>query len=328
MRIIFNLMSTSLGDNGGSFTLIKSANALQSLGHDVTIIDSMKNCHTWTPLKAKHLIIKDINKIPNADIIIATGVNSVKSTIAIPNRCGKKFIYMRGWELWKMNESNLVKKVLKTPLIKIVNGIGLQKKLKEYNINSYLIRPGNDFENFYPMNIRDNNKIILGGLYHTRHKTKRSEWILNATKVLKKRNKKIVLWMYGTPKNPNNPIIDKYIRLPDMNTKNYFYNKVNIWLSPSELEGLHIVPQEAMLTDCAVITTNAKLSGTQDYINHYKTGIISDNNFDSFLEQISETIKDKDLIKYIGIAGKNKIIKLGNRIDNMNKMITLFKKLV
>ena len=73
MRIIFDLRRVGLGDNGGSSTIVNSANTLVDLGHDVVVFDSIKNQHTWTPLKAEHIITGKNRKIPDADFIIATG---------------------------------------------------------------------------------------------------------------------------------------------------------------------------------------------------------------------------------------------------------------
>ena len=64
MRILFDLRNVGLGNNGGSFTLIKSGNTLVKMGHDVTFVDSGQNQHIWVPLIAKHKIVKQ-NKVYN-----------------------------------------------------------------------------------------------------------------------------------------------------------------------------------------------------------------------------------------------------------------------
>ena len=73
MKIIFNLFDTGLGNNGGSHTLVRSANTLVSLGHDVTIVDSVPNCYSWSPFKFKHLVVKNVNEFPNGDVVTAPG---------------------------------------------------------------------------------------------------------------------------------------------------------------------------------------------------------------------------------------------------------------
>jgi len=326
LKILFNLTSCGLGNNGGSLTIVRSANVLQELGHEAVIIDSGKNQHTWSKLEVPHLRIQERSQIPKGDVAIATGYKTVSSTLAFP--CKIRTHWIRAWETWQYQELHIYDKVLKRPTIKIVNSIGLQRKLKEYDIESYIIKPGHDFDELFPMNIRDDNKIVLGGLYHKKHKTKRSDWIFKVSEVIKTKHKNVKLHMFGADKNPHNPIIDKYIKQPNPEQKNEFFNGIDIWLTPSSLEGLHIVPQEAMLTGCAVIGTDAPLAGIEDYIINNETGLITKNRFTPFCKKVNKLVKDKELRLKLGSAGREKIISMGNRKDNMKKMVKLFEELL
>ncbi len=326
MRICFNLMCCGLGNQGGSLTVVRSANALVELGHDVTIVDTGRNQHTWTPLKAKHVICRDPGRLPEVDVVIATGFKTVSSTLKIPAKL--KVHWLRAWELWQMNEAQIVKKVLGAPTAKFVNSIGLQRKLADYRVESSIIRPGNDLEDFYPLNIRNKTETILGGLYHTKHRTKRADWALAIAAIIKIKNKNVKLWMFGTDSNPSNPIIDRYFQKPDIKTKNKFYNRVNVWISPSNLEGLHIVPQEVMLTECPVVTTNAPLAGTADYIIDKETGLVAKNDLTDFIGKVGTLVQDQKLQSELGKRGRQKIIGLGDRQTNMKKMVKLFEGLL
>jgi hypothetical protein len=218
MRIIFDLRKVGLGNNGGSFTLIKSGNTLVEMGHDVTFVDSGKNQHTWVPLKAKHKIVRQQSQLPRADFIVATGYKSVTETLTAPYTAGVKCHWIRGWETWQMPEEKIVEKILKNATLKIVNGICLQKKLKSFGIDSYLVRPGYDFDKLKPMNIKkDPNTVIIGGLNKQgRHaNSKRTAWIFETVKVLKRKyGKKIKLWMFGMDGLPATTVVDKYIKNP------------------------------------------------------------------------------------------------------------------
>ncbi len=61
MKILFDTHGCPLANNGGSSTIVKSANTLVDLGHEVTIIANARNQHDWTPLKANYKIFCDIN---------------------------------------------------------------------------------------------------------------------------------------------------------------------------------------------------------------------------------------------------------------------------
>ena len=321
MRIIFNLFNTGLGNNGGSSTIIKSANTLVDLGHEVIIVDTGKNKHTWTPLKANHVIVNDIYHIPHGDVLIATGFNSVHATIKAPKECGTKFHWIRGFELWNMSRDSLIE-VLKAPTYKMVNSSGLRRLLDMHNISCEIIRPGYDFDEIYPLGIRDEcKKPKIGALYNsgTKRKTKRVEWVFEAIKRLR-REHVVDLFMFGSESGdfaPSN-LISYYIKEPTIETKNKLYNMCDIWIAPSELEGLHIPPAEAMLTECPVVGTNVKsLNGMDDYLYHGDTGLISDNTIDSFVETIETLLVDKELRNKLGINARKKILALGSRIENM-----------
>ena len=326
MKIIFNSMNCGLGNNGGSQTIIKSANTLKKLGHEVTIVDTGKNQYTWGPTEVNHLIIKDYTQIPEADSIIATGIKTLEST----DKCNikNKYHWIRGWETWNIPEDKLVNIIKNSSSIKIVNSFCLRKKLKSFDIESYGIRPGYDFDETYPMCLRfKNKKIVIGGLFNSGKKRdgKRTEWIIKAFHQLQS-IQPIELYMFGSDGKPNSNY-SFFVQNPSPKQKNLIYNKCDIWLSPSELEGLHIPPAEAGLTQCCVITTDAEMSGTQDYIIDKETGLVSKNDFDSFLTSIEEAIIDKDLRYELGKNLWNKILELGSREDNMKRLVTLLEEL-
>jgi len=330
MKIIFDLRKVGLGNNGGSSTLIKSGNALVEMGHDVFFVDSMKNQHTWTPLKAKHIIPKTEGRIPDADFIIATGYKSVGPTCKAPDRCGRKVHYIRGWETWQMNEKQIVERILKVPTIKLVNGIGLQEKLKKYGFASHIIRPGYDFDEIYPTHYRDSKKgIIVGGIYLSgvRGNRKRTEWMFITVRKLKTKYKDVKFWLFGNEASPPNHIVDNYVKRPNAKEKNKFYNSIDIWMAPSSLEGLHLPPAEAMMTGCPVVSTLAEMSGVRDYIVSGHSGMLSKNNPSSFLNDVEHLYNHQECRKRIGNNAITAIKDIGGRKKNMQTMIDLLGNL-
>ena len=246
MKILFNVIGSNLGNNGGSHTIVKSVNTLIDLGHDVNILVDGGNSYTWSILKADLIVTKDPRDIPTADAIISTSFKSVE----FADKCNikNKYHWIRGWETWAIDEKNLVNILKRSTAKKIVNSIGLQNKLSNFNIDSTIIYPGYDFDEIYPLGIRKDEEIILGGLYNsgTKRKSKRTEWMFKCYNILKEKYP-IKLFMFGSDGVPKNNI-DYYIRNPEIEEKNNIYNVINIWMSPSELEGLHIPPAEAMMT--------------------------------------------------------------------------------
>ena len=326
MKIAFNLLATGISKNGGSTTIIKSANMLQKLGMDVTIVDSGSNGN-WHEIECNHLIINDIKDFPSGDVVIATGYRSVDSTLKLHPRCGRKFHYIRLFESYIYQGADMIR-IMKAPTIKIVNSICLQRKLLEYQEPSVIIRPGYDFDEIYPLDIRkDNEYTVLGGLYNQGKKraTKRTEWVFETYNYLKSKEYPVKLCMFGSDGTPKvQP--DFYIKDPTMEDKNKFFNTVDIWLSPSCLDGLHLAPAEAMLTECCACGNNSDQSGTEDYLINNETGIVSENNIEDFIKCAEKLVLDKDLRTEFGKKGRQKVMSLGSREDNMKKMIEFLSK--
>lgn len=330
MKITFDLRNVGLGNNGGSFTLIKSGNTLVEMGHQVVFVDTGKNQHTWVKLKADHKIVRQKRQLPQADFIIATGYKSVPETSTAPEFAGQKFHWIRGWETWQYNEADIVKKILKAPTTKLVNGLCLQNKLKSYGVESYLIRPGYDFDKLRPLKVNKEPGIVtLGGLNKQgRHANiKRTAWILETAKALKRKyGKQVQLWMFGMDALPSTTVVDHYIQNPTAEQKNSVYNHVDIWLATSMLEGLHMPPAEAMITECPVVGTDAEMSGTIDYLEDLKTGIVTKNDIFSYIKGVEELVNNPKLRKRLGKNARLRILEIGNRRNNMEILIGLFEQ--
>jgi glycosyltransferase involved in cell wall biosynthesis len=330
MRIIFDLRNVGLGPNGGSLTLIKSGNTLHDMGHEVYFIDGGKNQNTWEVLKPQHMIVKNNKKIPNADVIIATGYKSIGPVLEAPERCGMKAIWIRAWETWQMPVDQIVKKILKAPVLKMVNSICLHNELLRHgDYGSYIIRPGYDFEDLYPKSIRQFNPVpIIGGLYRggIHGKRKRTEWLIQTVYALRDIGKDFKFWMMGSEKRPVNPMIDRYLRQPTMVEKNDFFNYIDIWMAPTMSEGLHLPPAEAGLTGCPSVATTAPLSGTQDYIIHDRTGIVTQNNLDAFILGVDSMLRFPEKRKPYTNGILKRLSEIGDREKNMQKMVDLFER--
>jgi len=327
MRIIFDLRGVGLGNNGGSATLIKSGNTLSELGVNVIFIDSGSNRHTWNKLTCEHKIIREGMSLPPADFIIASGYKSVAYTLTAPKECGIKCHWIRGWETWQMSQEEIVKRILYVPTWKFVNSLCLQNKLKQYAVDSIIVQPGYDTKELFPLEKSDRGlygEFVLGGLIASKkhEETKRTKWLFEVKKVLSEKYKNIKLWTFGAREMPKGS--NWHLKEPTPKMKNDIYNRIDVWLAPTMLEGLHMPPAEAMLTECPVVGTNAEMSGMQDYLIHERTGLVSENNLDDFIKQVDRLYNDEPLRKYLGQKARFTILDtIGCRKDAMNKFLTI-----
>ena len=294
MYIVFNLLKTGLGNNGGSRTILKCAKALEQLGHRVDFVSDTPSRFTWFPHKAQlpHLP-------PRCDLLIATGISSVKSTLQA--NAGKKAYYIRGFELWKATERILLKSY-RAGLINIVNSEWLQRYMKRKKIPCHLVYPGLDLEDFYiEKNLRGRNKV--GMLYNTR-KIKRFNWgnFLGEKRIT-----------FGNERNAN-------LCRPSAQQLRKFYNRCAIWFAPVTLEGLHNPPMEAGLCGAVLVANSGRRSGMSDYAIHEKTALCFSTRKEA-QEQIQMLLGDIRLRRNLSKNLRDLLLtKIGTRRKNMRRL--------
>ena len=298
MKILFNLHSVGLGNNGGSQNIIRCADILTDIGHDVVLYSNGRNRCTWKKIeKAEYVCSK---YIPDSDVIIATGYHSVPSTLLA--KCSKKFYYVRGFELWQASEKDLLASYKTMPCL--VNSEWLQWYMITRGISAELVYLGLDFSLFYKENIK--RKITLGGLYHTKHKTKNHDEIL---KIAEKVGCDVSL-------------LNRDIVSPDPIELRFWYNTIKIWVAASTLEGLHNPPMEAALCGCSLLCSNAPRGGTSDYGTNNETATIYPQGDISYASEkvleILETPEKQTILNNTLIQVLNN--KIGSKKYNMEKL--------
>ncbi len=301
MRIVFNLHNVGLGNNGGSRTIIKCAEALQDLGNKVTLHSPICR-YTWHSIG-----VPVSSKFPKkCDVLVATGYSSVKSTIRA--KAKKKFYYVRGFERWVTNKPNLLNSY--RSLRCIVNSQWMFKYLRKKKIPVDLIYPGLDFEDFYIES--ESRSDIIGGLFSKRHKTKRHGDVVAVADELKK---KAIL-------------LNKDIQNPGVSELRQFYNKIKVWISPSELEGLHNCPMEASLCGCGLVVTDHRKGGVADYSIHNHTAFVYPSRKLTKAAEYTKQLLDNDDMRLLMNEKNREVLreKIGDRYRNMEKMSRLFRE--
>ena len=300
MRIVFNLQSVGLGNNGGSRTLIKCAETLLQLGYEVTLWCSANN-YKWSKIR-----VSITPKMPKCDVIIATGYGSVPTTVAA--KVKQKFYYIRGFELWRASEKQLLHSY--GSLNCIVNSEWLQKYMRSKGISAHLVYPGVDFDIFGKDT--DNRENILGGLYSKRHATKRHEDVIKVGKYL---GYQVLL-------------LNRDIVNPAPSTLRDFYNRIKVWLSPSELEGLHNCPLEAALCGSSLVATDHRNGGVSDYaIGENSALIYPARQLEIAGQCVKRLMEDSNLRARLG-DNMQRLLKdkIGSRKHNMKKLVKIFEE--
>lgn len=300
MKITFNLLGTGLGNNGGSKTLIRSAEVLQDLGQDVTICCSKNSCTWW------HVKVPIAKKLKPCDVLIATGYGSISHTVRYKD-ARLKLWYVRAHENWVTNDKNLMRAYRQ--LRCIGNSQWIVKWLGKNNIKCELVYPGMDFECYH--NSENSRPNIFGGLHH-RHSRKRPQDCLKVEKIS------------GYPIK----MLNRDFSGGDFTQLSNFYNQLKVWMSPSENEGIQNVPMEAALCGCGLVLTDHFMGGTVDYAVNEETCLIYPaRDLQAASTCVTRLMKDEPLRQKISNNAAEAIRhKIGNRKQNMEKFVDFLER--
>jgi len=335
MKIIFNSMNCGLGNNGGSQTIVKSANTLIDLGHDVSIIDTGKNKHTWNELKANHIILKHINDCPSCDIIIGTGIKTLHKT-SICKTAKKKFHWIRGWETWQVSPKQMLNMFYtnQNEVNLVTNGAGIQKILRKNNVKSKIQLAGLDIPKIkYVSTKKADNTLTIGGLINTKHKTKQSEYlyhIFSYLSIILNSSIQVRLMTFGA-EGVKRKVFNNHFHIshPDNEKKNNIYDNVDFWISSSINEGFHIPPAEFMLRNNGVVVgVDHPLNGTKHYLKNKETGYTCENNWKQIADLIINKMNNNIELDMLSNSAYYKITDdIGSREKNMKKFVKLMETL-
>jgi hypothetical protein len=193
MNILFNASGCGLGNNGGTKTIIRSAETLIGMGQVVKIYANV-NKYTWDTTFDSAVITNNTNDqyftqygMPHV-CVVCVSVWDVENTINYFK--GEKFWWMRGWERWVRGEPWLIsqiKKIVNNGGKIIVNSPWLIKQLKEKcNVDAKLCYAGLDLDIWEDRNnIRKNS---IGFLGKRKHATKRHDLCMELMKRFPNKN--------------------------------------------------------------------------------------------------------------------------------------------
>lgn len=308
MYIVFNSLNSGLGNNGGSRTIIKSAEALNALGFHCDIAANVDN-FTWFTHK------KPINYLPtDADIVI----NVAAIDYEITKKCSikKKIAWWRGHESWANSENYLSYCYKDEEVLNVVNSKGLQRKLLiEYNAPSVVIYQGYDpvWKNLH---YRQKDKLTIGCLYHIKN-TKRFKDFKKLIALLGKKEYRYISFGNYLYEDQD---LDKYLCKPSQEELLYFYNECHVWFAPTVLEGCHNPPIEAGLCGCKLVCNDNIHNGmVLDYANSNTALIYEEDNIEMAADLIENKLATLDNDALLQTLHKD----IGSRKDNMFKFTTL-----
>ena len=244
---------SGLANNGGSRTIVKSAEVLRSLGHKVWIV-AKHNSYTWGQART----IKGIP--PEADVVVAVSARDIPKAL---EKCGSRPLYwwVRGRETWAMPELEILRRASMAKCI--CNAQHLCDWLFDHGLYSELCYAGLDFPNQDDVDmlrsVMASEKTVVGFIYNKKHESKWKD-IEEVQRALPNVN----YVAYGTHKDgPPQAVL--YKSNPSDDEKSGLYSTCDIWFTGATNEGFHNPPAEAALHGCLVVARAHHHNGVGDY---------------------------------------------------------------
>jgi glycosyltransferase involved in cell wall biosynthesis len=310
MKLAFNGARSGLSNNGGSRTILLSAQILNNLGHRCDVVAFVDNL-TWFRHKP---VIKSIPKDLDAIINIAAVDYETTRKFNVPIKAA----WWRANETWSNTEDHLRYCYINTEVKNLVNSKGLQQLLASYGADSQVVYQGIDFDLWEDRKLRG-NKIRIGCLHQSKP-TKRWKDFVKLSKILGDGYEYVG---FGFGKGPGD-FLTEYKQNPTHDELIDFYSSCHIFFLPTVLEGLHNVGLEAALCGCLLVGSDHPLNGMIcDYLFDNGTGMVySAGN----IQAAAELIKDPNWL-LVSKAQKFIVENIGSRETNMKKLIKLFEEL-
>ncbi len=356
MNITFYLPGATNTKSGGYKVIYTYCNLLSNRGNNVTIVYSNHNFRgvrflhkvkvfrqifvylifgkrpRWFKLnKNVHVLYAfngEIDKsIPNADIVIATAVDTAEEVLRLPISKGKKCYFVQGHEEWAKGEQYAINSY-KLPLNIITISNYLSSIISKYaQKEPVVIKNGIEHDMFYLVNsIRSRDKYTVSMLYHTLE-IKGSKYGIEALQLLKEDYPQLCVQIFGTCDRPEDlPAWMRYKKNANYEELNRIYNSSAIFLSPVIKEGFGLTGAESMACGCCLVSSD--FDAVHEYaVNNHNCLLSPVKDSYSLYYNMKKCIEEDDLRYRLAENGRNDVKKL-NWEDSVNQLSEFLKGLV
>ena len=330
MRISFygnNKKWGGLGNQGGSRTILLSAQTLREMGHIVEVV-ACNDRFTWFDHpKIKHEVSKD------TDVIIAISISDAKEIMnQYPDK--RLFYWARPFECdtegqkWQMSEEKCMRTLFKLHRkggIIMVNSGWQHNWLNMHKINNHLVYSGQDIEremlkpDFYETNsiLKPKVNLVIGCQYSSKPRKGWKEF----KKIVEILGDKYDYVAFGSEKCKDK-FLSTYLRNPPREKLNEFYQQMDVFVCSSSLEGFYNPGVEASVNGCLLLCNNNTRNGCSDYATRETSHI-----YNSQYLNCNEILNIFDHLDFAKVEKCQKLIqeKIGTRSKNMKKMVRVLK---
>ena len=325
MRI--NILNDGHRNCGGCLQLIKYANKLSGLGHDVRLVYDGAFSFDLIPVRVRRVYAPLLtpDQVPDADAVICSSWYMAGKLCALPASKGEKFYYLQDFENWSGTSEEIIGS-WRLPAHKIAVARYLEDMVSRHTgMQAERIPYGIDFEHFFAGNkTPPKDEIVVGGLYNTMAR-KRFPDLLEVVRRLRSDRLPVRLRLFGAEPRPKLDLEFEYLHKPDPGTLREMYADCHVWLAMSSQEGLHIPPMEAMACGAVVVATD--IGGMRDYVLPGHTGWrVEVGDVDTARSHVTALFRNPERWQELSQGAAAHIRAMGSEEDNCRRMAELFSR--
>lgn len=325
MRI--NFLNDGHRNCGGCLQIIKYANLLSDMGHEVFLTYTHSFSFDLMEVKGTRVYSPELSatEVPDADAVICSSWFMARKLADLPQSKGVKFAYLQDFENWSGSSEEIIANWRQpVHLIAVaryledaaMNHVSKKADRLPYGIDFDIFRPGDS--------IPPEKEIVVGGLYNAMPR-KRFNDLLAVVETARKNGVPVKLELFGAAQQPDGlPEGTGYIAYPSREELRTMMGRCHVWLAMSEQEGLHIPPMEAMA--CGAVPICTDIGGMRDYCLDRETGYqVRVGDINRAAERIEHLHANPARWAALSKGALDHIHAMGSEKENAARMVDLFE---
>lgn len=265
----------------------------------------------------------DYDRLPKADVYVATAVCTASYLSKFPVEDYKKFYFIQGYESFIVPDDNYIKWTYRLPLRKIVISNWLAKLVAAEGVDCVVIPDGFNSDTYkITIPIEEKDKYLISMLYHV-SPNKDSAMGVNAVALAKEKMPQLRLVMFGAYERPNDlPEWVSYYQQPSMEQHLDINNRAAIYIGTSKKEGWGLTVGEAMMCGQAVACTD--IDGYREMASDGINALLSPvGDAETLAQNIIRLVRDDNLRYKIAYKGLESI-----KAFNFEKSYAMFRNFI
>jgi|GEM_PF-1405127 glycosyltransferase involved in cell wall biosynthesis len=325
MRI--NFLNCGYRNCGGCLQLVKCANILTDLGHEVFLTYTASFSFDLTEVRAKRVYSPHLrpDEVPDADAVMCSTWYMARRVADLPASKGAKFAYLQDFENWSGTSEDILS-CWRLPVHLVAVANYLRDAAAQHTSKRAAVLPyGIDFERFHPEGKTPPSpqRLVLGGLYNSMAR-KRFDDLVAVALGLREQGVPVELRLFGAEPGPVLPLPAVYLRQPKPEDLRAMMSACHVWLAMSEQEGLHIPPMEAMA--CGAVPVVTEIGGMRDYCLDGRTGFqVPVGGVAEAVARVRELWGDPARWERMSAAALAHIRAMGSERENAARLAELFQ---